>query len=219
MGESTFLTIVNKIAPSFDSLEQEIMEIKKDNKSSNKSELADIFANRIRRKYTSIGVASALPSIIPGVGTAVQVGFEVGAISGDALLLLRWMAAISYGIALIYGKNIRDEFNQEFVKVLGVWCGVIRIAKQATKRIGTRVAVVQFNKRVSGKVLAKINQKVGTTIFTKYGTKRGGIALGKLIPFGVGAIVAGTFNYVTMTQFKKAAIKYYSGSNFVIDEE
>ncbi len=47
MGESTFLTIVNKIAPSFDSLEQEIMEIKKDNKSSSKSELADIFAKGI----------------------------------------------------------------------------------------------------------------------------------------------------------------------------
>ncbi len=177
------------------------------------------FANRIRRKYTSIGVASALPSIIPGVGTAVQVGLEAGAISGDILLLLRWMAAISYGIALIYGKNIRNEFNQEFVKVLGVWCGVIKAAEQVTKRIGTKVAVVQFNKRVSGKILAKINQKVGTTIFTKYGTKRGGIALGKLIPGGVGVIVAGTFNYVTMTKFKKAAIKYYSGGNFVIDEE
>ena len=54
-----------------------------------------------------------------------------------------------------------------------------------------------------------INRRVGTTIFTKYGTKRGGIALGKLIPFGVGALVGGSFNYYTMNGFKKKAVKYF----------
>jgi hypothetical protein len=51
---------------------------------------------------------------------------------------------------------------------------------------------------------------VGTTILTKYGAKRGGIAIGKLVPFGAGAIVGGSFNLVTMKTFKKKAIKHFS---------
>ena len=50
-------------------------------------------------------------------------------------------------------KNIRNEFNQEFVIVLGVWCGVIQAAELVTKRIGTKAAVAQF-KKVPGKIFA-----------------------------------------------------------------
>lgn len=47
---------------------------------------------------------------------------------------------------------------------------------------------------------------------TKYGTKRGGIALGRVIPFGVGVVVGGGFNLIIMKGFKRAALKYYSSS-------
>jgi hypothetical protein len=51
---------------------------------------------------------------------------------------------------------------------------------------------------------------VSTTVLTKYGTKRGGVALGRMIPFGVGVAVGGGFNYLTMKAFKKATIRYLS---------
>ena len=52
--------------------------------------------------------------------------------------------------------------------------------------------------------------QVGTTILTKYGTKRGGVAIGKLIPFGVGVVVGGGFSYLTMKKFGDSARKYFS---------
>lgn len=174
-----------------------------------KNELADLYGNRLKRKYTSVGVVSALPSAIPGIGTAVQVAVEVGAVSGDLALMLRWMSANCYGIALIYDKDISSEFNEEFIRILGLWCGAIQVAKKGTTVVATKVAVVHFNKAITGKVVQQINKKVGLSIFSKYGTKRGGIALGRLIPFGVGALVGGTFNYFTMHGFKKSAIKYF----------
>jgi hypothetical protein len=76
--------------------------------------------------------------------------------------------------------------------------------------VAAKVATAQFNRRVSGEALRRINQRVGTTIVTKYGTKRGGIALGRLIPFGVGAVVGGSFNWVTMRSFANAAKRYYA---------
>ena len=157
------LTIVNAVSPSYDSIKTEIQELKRSYPKKSKNELADLFGNRLRKKYTSVGVASALPSVIPGVGTAVQIAVEVTTVSGDLALMLRWMASNCYGIALIYDKDINSEFNQEFVRVLGVWCGVIQSAKIASTKIATKVAIVQFNRNVSGKVLQKINQRVSTT--------------------------------------------------------
>lgn len=207
------LTIVNSVSPSYDSIKLEIEELKRSNPKKSKSELADLYGNRIRKKYTSVGVVSALPSAIPGVGTAAQVAIEVTTVSGDLALMLRWMAATCYGIGLIYEKNIESEFNQEFVRILGLWCGTIQVTKVATTKLATKVAAAQFNKNVSGKMLQKINQQVSRTILTKYGTKRGGIALGKLIPFGVGALVGGSFNYFTMNKFKNSAIEYFKSDD------
>jgi hypothetical protein len=213
------VTIVNSVAPSHDTVKSEIMELKISNPKLSEKQLADKFVSKITKKYTSVGVASALPSVIPGLGTAAQIAVEAGTISGDLALMLRWMATMCVGVGMIHNKDMTQNHNQEFIKILGIWSGVIMGVKEATKRIGTKVAVVQFNRNVSGKVLQKINQRVGTTIVTKYGTKRGGIALGKLIPFGVGAAVAGTFNYSTMNGFGKAALKYYENDfneDFVI---
>ena len=203
------LTIVNAVAPSYESLKKEVKELKESYPNKSKKELATKYGNRLRRKYASVGVVSALPSTIPGVGTVAQIGIETATISGDLALMLRWMAGTCYGIGLIYDKDIESEFSQEFIKILGLWSGAIETAKVGTEKIATKIAIAQFNKRVSGKTLQAINRKVGTTIFTKYGAKRGGIAIGKLIPFGVGALVGGSFNYFTMNNFKKNSIKYY----------
>ncbi|QFG52959.1 hypothetical protein [Chryseobacterium sp.] len=201
--------IVQNIAPSYNSVQNEIEEIIKSNPKKSKDEIANIYGDRLIKNYTSIGVVSALPSAIPGIGTAVQVATEVASVSGDLLLMLRWMSAMCYGVAFIYEKDIQSDFSKEFIKILGLWCGALKVAKDSATRIGTKVAIVQFNKQVSGKVFQKINQKVGTTIITKFGAKRGGIAIGKLIPFGIGAVVGGGFNYFTMNGFKRQAIDYY----------
>lgn len=210
-----FMKVVNFVSPSFESIEKDVAELKKGKPNKSKKQLSKIYANRIRNKYTSVGVVSALPSTIPGLGTGVQIAIEAGTISGDLILMLRWMASTCYGVAVINDKDIRSDFNQEFVRILGLWCGAIEASKLATEKIATKVAVTTFNRKVSGKTLAKINQRVGTTIFTKYGAKRGGIALGRLVPMGIGVIVGGTFNYVTMTRFKGSAIKYFESDELV----
>lgn len=204
------MTIVNSVSPSFESIKDEVEELRKDHPKKSNLELSNLLGKRIRNKYTSVGVASALPSVIPGFGTAAQIAIEASTISADLALMIRWMSNVTIGVALIYGKDIEKEHNIELIKILGIWCGVVKSAKTAAIKVTTKVAVVQFNKNVSGKVLMKINQRVGTTIVTKYGAKRGGIALGKLIPFGVGAVIGGSFNFFTMKAFNKAAINHYS---------
>ena len=218
--EINLVSIIDSLAPSNEYIAQETEELKYLNPKLSNDELARKWGKRIRNNYTSVGVATALPSAIPGIGTAVQVAIEAGTISADLALMLRWMGKLCKGISIIYGNNPTLSINQDLVNILGLWSGVIDVAKNATKRVGTKVAVTQFNKRVTGKALAKVNKRVGTTIITKYGTKRGGIALGKLIPFGVGAAVAGGFNYFTFNSFMKSAIDYYKNDyDYIVFEE
>jgi hypothetical protein len=209
--EHPIVKITSTLTPKFADIQRDVDDFKKGNSELSQNDLAGKYCDNICWKYSSFGAATALPGVIPGLGTLTQIATAGVTISGDLALMLRWMGSMTYGTALIYNRDIESNFNQDFVMVLGLWCGVLKAAEQASKRIATKVAVAQF-KRVPGKIFQKINQKVGTTILTKEGTKRGGIAVGKLVPFGVGAIVGGSFNLVTMKSFKKHSIQYFSSS-------
>ena len=156
-------------------------------------------------RYASEGAATALPGAIPGLGTGAQIAIETGAISADLAYMFRCMAGMTIGIGIIYDRDVEATFNQDFVRVPGIWCGVLSLGKEAAVRVSSKVAVAQF-KKVPAEIFKRINRKVATTIVTKYGTKRGGIAVGRLIPFGVGVIVGGGFNLATMKAFKQPAI-------------
>lgn len=205
----TIVSIAETVSTSPEALVSEIDEFKKNRCGKSRLQLAHSWSDKIVRFFASEGAATALPGAIPGLGTVTQIAVEGGAISADVLYMIRCMARIVGGVGAIYEHDLRKGFTQDFVKVLALWCGVLVPAKEAGKRIGTKVAVAQF-KRVPGEIFKRVNRKVGTTIVTKYGTKRGGIAIGRLIPFGVGALVGGGFNYVTMKGFKKHAITYYT---------
>jgi len=172
--------------------------------------LALNIVNSATWKLTGVGVVASLPSAIPGLGTAVQIGVTTTSITGETWLILRNLTAMQWMVAGIMGHDVFDpERHDELIIVWGIETGVIVPAKEAIKRVGTKVAIKQFNKRVSGSLLKRINQKLGTTVITKWGTKRGGIALGRLIPLGVGAAVGGGMNYLTARSFGAACLKYY----------
>lgn len=212
------LKAIETLQPDSDDVARHISDLRSAHPKLTKDGLANKWADKICWRYASEGAATALPGAIPGLGTAAQVGIEAGAISADLAYMLRCMAGMTIGVGQIYGRDTDASFNQDFVRVLGIWCGVLSLGKEATVRVASKVAIAQF-KKVPEEIFKRINRKVGTTIVTKYGTKRGGIAVGRLIPFGVGAVVGGGFNLATMKGFKKAAINYYKTDDSVLYEE
>lgn len=212
------LSAIETLQPDSGDVARHIADLRAAHPQLDKHALAEKWADRICWRYASEGAATALPGAIPGLGTAAQVGIEAGAISADLAYMLRCMAGMTIGVGHVYERDVDATFNQDFVRVLGIWCGVLSLGKEAGVRVASKVAIAQF-KKVPAEVFKRINQKVGTTIVTKYGTKRGGIAVGRLIPFGVGAIVGGGFNLATMKGFKKAAIDYYRTDDALLFEE
>ena len=71
-------------------------------------------------------------------------------------------------------------------------------------------------KKIPGKVLTKINQKVGFRFITKFGTK-GIVNLGKLLP-GVGAIVGGGLDLVETKIIAERAYKWFFEGDFSVKD-
>ncbi|MEL1246257.1 EcsC family protein [Flavobacterium sp. DGU11] len=200
--------LILRIMPPFNDIRRDVDMLRLTNPGKVPAELSRLYINKLRNKYTSVGIASALPGIIPGLGTAAQIAMEAGAVSADIVLMLRWMASICYGTGLIYGNDTETDFEDEFTLVLGIWSGVVLPEKAAMAK-GEKISIQHFDKHITDRIRNRMNQKIGRKLVTKYGSKRGGAALGRLIPFGIGAAVGGTFNYFTLQRFGKAADDYF----------
>lgn len=122
------------------------------------------------------------------------------------------MASTCYATGLIYGRDTEADFEQEFTLVLGLWAGVVLPEKLAQTK-GEKISINHFDKHITERIKNRMNQKIARKLVTKYGSKRGGAVLGRLIPFGVGAVVGGTFNYFTLDKFGKYADEYFRSPN------
>jgi hypothetical protein len=199
-----------KIFPDVGDIERRVAAAKRENGGSTPRDLAKRTISGTTRKLTGIGVVAALPGAIPGLGTAAQAGLTGGSVTGETWTILRNLTAMQLTVAGLYGHDVRHpDRRDEVLIVWGLQSGAIVPATEATKRIGTKIAIKQFNQHVSGAVFRRINQKVGTTVVTKWGAKRGGIAVGRLIPLGIGTVVGGGMNYVTARGYGAALMKYY----------
>ena len=222
MSDSNWIVeVVTTVKPNIVSIKRDVSDFKRRMPSASRSELANAYGNQICWKFASVGVVGALPGVVPGLGLAAGITVGTATLGAEFTLMLRWMGAMAFGIGYIYNRDVESNFNREFVGVLGLWCNVLVPAGTTIRKVGRKIALAQI-KRMSAKPLQKINQRVGVTILTKFGTRRGGVALGKLIPLGVGAVIGGGFNLATMQAFKTAAINHFKVSNpeyYISDED
>lgn len=165
------------------------------------------------------GVVASLPGAIPGLGTVAQIAVMGGSALPETILLLRKMAHLQLCAAYACGKPIRSMTDpdrvhpdriEEFGVVMGLMTGAILPAKEAAKKFGNKFVTVQISRNLPSSVLRTINRRVGFTLLTKFGTKRGGIALGRVIPLGVGAVIGGAMNYHAIHQFSQSALRFYT---------
>lgn len=200
-----------KVMPDPHDIEERVRTLRSRNPHASPRQLAKRVVSSITRRMTGLGVVAGLPRAVPGLGTGAQVAVDRTTAGGELWVLLRNLTAMQLTVAGLYGHDIRHpDRRDELVVVWGLESGLVVPIAEAGKRVGTKVAVKQFDQRVSGALLRRINQRLGgTTVVTKWGTKRGGVALGKLIPFGVGTTVGGGMNYLAVRSFGRALMRYY----------
>lgn len=125
---------------------------------------------------------------------------------------MRMIACAAY----MAGFELDSDETQTFVYACLAGVAVNEVVKQASIKFGIKFANGLI-KKIPGKVLTKINQKVGFRFITKFGTK-GIVNLGKLIP-GVGAVVGGGLDFVETKIIAQRSYKWFFKHDFSVDKK
>ncbi|MGN9778432.1 hypothetical protein ACTMS0_22080 [Micromonospora sp. H33] len=144
---------------------------------------------------TGTGAAVGGAAAAPGVGTGVALALS----AGEALSSLELSALFALSIAEVHGVRI-DEIERRRTIVMGIMLGgsgsatIAKVAERTGQHWGRQVVA-----KVPIETLRQINGILGKHFITKYGTKQGIIVLGRVAPFGIGAVIGGGANAALAT--------------------
>jgi hypothetical protein len=154
---------------------------------------AEVIRN-LERMYvsalTGTGAAVGGSAAAPGVGTGVALALS----AGETFSALEMSALFALSIAEVHGVHI-DEIERRRTIVMGIMLGgsgsatITKVAERTGAHWGRQVVA-----KVPVETLRQINKILGRHFVTKYGTKQGIIVLGRVAPFGIGAVVGGGAN-------------------------
>ncbi len=192
---------ISKISPSIDQLAGDYLS-----KHASKEEaIKDMLKKQVLKCTTS--------GFITGFGGAITLPVTIPANIRSVLYVqMRMIACTAY----MAGYDISSDQVQTLVYACLAGLSVGEIAKQFGIKFGQKVAVGMIEK-IPGKVLTKINQKVGFRLLTKFGEK-GLINLGKLVP-GVGAVINGGVDFAETKAIAKRAYQMFVENNLDIGEK
>lgn len=150
---------------------------------------------------TGAGIAVGGAAAAPGVGTGLALALS----GGEALSSLELSTLFALSVAEVHGVPI-DELERRRTIVMGILLGGTgsTTLPRVAERTGQHWAR-QFVAKVPVETLHQINNVLGKNFVTKYGTKQGIIVLGRVVPFGIGAVIGGGANAALASLAVRAA--------------
>ncbi len=189
------------VSPSVEDMANDYMKKHKSKEAACKAMLRNQVA-----KCTTSGV-------VTGFGGFITMPVTIPANVGSVIYVqMRMIACTAY----MADYELSSDQTQTFVYACLAGVAVNSLLKQAGIKFGVKFANGLI-KKIPGKVLTKINQKVGFRFITKFGAK-GIVNLGKLLP-GVGAVVGGGLDFVETKIIADRAYKWFFEGDFSVKDE
>jgi hypothetical protein len=145
----------------------------------------------LERMYVSAiagtGVVVGATAAAPGIGT----GLAMALTAGETVSSLELGVLFALSLAEVHGVPI-DSLERRRTIVMGILLG--EAGPAAISKVAGRVGphwARQSVARVPAEALRQINRILTRNFVTKYGTKQGVIVLGRVAPFGFGALIGG----------------------------
>ena len=126
-------------------------------------------------------------------------GSRTGTVGRRGSLSLELTALFALSVAEVHGVAI-DEIERRRTIVMGIVLGgsssatITKVAERTGQHWGRQIVA-----KVPVETLRQINKILGKNFVTKYGTKQGIIVLGRVAPFGIGAVIGGGANAAMAT--------------------
>lgn len=152
----------------------------------------DKLADRFLSEVTAVGAATGASAAAPGVGTAAA----LSVMAGDMTVFLTAACVYVQSVVRVLDIDIEDADHSRFL-ILTVLLGGSGsgIVKKTAERTGAHWGRQAVNK-IPASSLKQVNKVLGQHFVTKYGTKQGILVLGKIVPFGAGALLGAGGNHL-----------------------
>lgn len=172
---------------------------------STEQRLADL-RRSFQKELTTAGAATGAAAATPGLGTAAAASW----LTADVGWLALRSTDLIMTIAAIHGHTDSTP-EQRRAWVLAIFA----FGDTAAVEFTSLVDKANLNPTgVSGakmplEVIERVNQTLGAHVLAKYGTRRGIATVGRLLPFGVGAVIGGGANYTMTRSLAKHADEFF----------
>lgn len=178
-------------------------------------QLDDLVAKRFRAMLTVTGAGVGGVAAMPGVGTVAAIAVS----TGEGVVFAEACAFLVLAVAELHGIDMRDPEKRRIV-VMGVLGGE-RGADIISHSLGQRGA--QWSTIVMGGadnlLIRSVMQQVERSVRRKLAARLGTRWVGKLLPFGIGAVIGGISNYTLSRSVIDAAETVFASIEFTVESE
>lgn len=176
-----------------------IRSIRRQHPTASPEQVVRILEKRFLTSVTLSGAGSGGASVIPGVGTAIT----LTVIGAETVLFFEMTALFAQSVAEIHGIVIDDEeraHNLVMALLLGGPSkGVVdQFLRQASTRDGNRVEYwgETITSTMPKALTSYLNKMLREQLAKRFAITQGAGMVGRLIPFGIGAVIGGTSNRI-----------------------
>lgn len=209
-SSSSLMKVVEAIAISPQDaravVQQYEAQVRRSRPNSLNNEIQKLVTDKIISRYSKLaatsGAATALPGIIPGIGTVAS---AIGGGITDVSVCMKIQIDMTMCLGMAINGSMTNEDAKHMSYIIALSGSLEHMGSAGATRIASKAGVRMANQYLTGSTLVVIKElfkKVGIT-FTKK-------AFMKAIPFGVGAAIGGAANYA-LTQYvgKEARDTFY----------
>ena len=166
--------------------------------------LERMYVSALAGTGAAVGATAAAPAVGTGIALALSAGELLSSFELSALFVL--------SVAEVHGVRL-DEIERRRTLVMGILLGesgsttIGKVAERTGQHWGR-----QLVSKVPAATLKQINSVLGKNFVTKYGTKQGIIVLGRVVPFGIGAVIGGGANATVAALAVRAARRAFGSA-------
>lgn len=190
-GPSLPLALLDKaLALQTPLTERHIARLRRNRPEASPRQIVSCLNAELRAATISAGAGVGAAAAAPGVGTGVAL-----ALSGaEAVAFLNATALYILARGEVQGITIQDvERRRTLVMAVMLGDAGAKGIGVVAERTGQHWAR-QLVRAIPRAKIDAVNKVLGRYFVTKYGTRQGILVLGRVIPFGIGAVIGGSAN-------------------------
>ena len=175
-----------------------VRSVRRRNPHATPAQMADILADHYKNLVTGGGAATGATAVIPGLGTGAALG--VAAIETGAFL--EGSALYAQSIAELHNLPVEEPARANAL-IMGLMLGndgkdmVKKVAAQAQgEDVPRRDAAwgAMITKQIPTQMVDMLTKQMRKAMFKRYARRSAGSLIGRILPFGIGAVVGAAVN-------------------------